>query len=292
MVSQQEQQRRQELGDFLRTRRARISPEQVGLPPGNRRRTPGLRRTEVAQLAGVSIDWYTWLEQGRPISVSIQVLESLAQSLHLNASEREHLFFLAHQQPPPQKVLWPETVSPMVQHFLDHLDSSPAYATGPSWDVVAWNEAALAVFGDFPQMTMPERNLVWHMFMSPTYRQILVNWEEHARHVLAQFRNSRSHFPEDPRVTALLDDMLAASPEFRDWWSDHEVLRIPEGQKMLKHPQAGYLTFEHLTFQVYDLPDLRVTVYTPAAETETSARVKQLLHERQRLRGVGDPLVF
>src|SRR5258708_16847483 len=142
MASQQEQLRVQELGDFLRTRRGRIAPERVGLPRGERRRTPGLRRAEVAQLAGVSVDWYTWLEQGRPISVSIQVLECLVQALQLDANEREHLFFLAHQQPPPQGTPLRETVSATLQHFLDHLDPSPAFAIGPRWDIVAWNEAA------------------------------------------------------------------------------------------------------------------------------------------------------
>src|SRR5262250_2826369 len=118
-VGEQVDQRLHELGDFLRTRRARLAPEDVGMPRGRRRRAPGLRRAEVAQLAGVSVDWYTWLEQGRPITVSVQVLESLVQALHLNANEREHLFFLAHQQPPPARVMELETVSPTLQRFLD-----------------------------------------------------------------------------------------------------------------------------------------------------------------------------
>src|SRR5256885_7140421 len=124
MLREREDQRLQELGDFLRTRRARLAPEDVGLPRGSRRRAPGLRRAEVAQLAGVSVDWYTWLEQGRPITVSTQVLESLVQALHLNANEREHLFFLAHQQPPPERAMEPETVSATLQHFLDHQGQS------------------------------------------------------------------------------------------------------------------------------------------------------------------------
>ena len=158
MEREQESQRLQELGDFLRTRRARLAPEDVGLPRGGRRRAPGLRRTEVAQLAGVSVDWYTWLEQGRPITVSTQVLESLVSALRLNAQERAHLFLLAHQQPPPARVMEPETVSPTLQRFLDHQGLSPAFVLGRRWDVVAWNEAACVVFGDFRQMTTRERN--------------------------------------------------------------------------------------------------------------------------------------
>src|SRR5258707_13973429 len=160
MGHEQQSQRLQELGDFLRSRRARLAPEDIGLPRGSRRRAPGLRRAEVAQLSGVSVDWYTWLEQGRPISVSTQVLESLVQALHLHAQEREHLFLLAHQQPPPERAMEPETVSPTLQRFLDHQGLSPAFVLGRRWDVVAWNEAARVVFGDFPQMTTHERNAV------------------------------------------------------------------------------------------------------------------------------------
>jgi transcriptional regulator with XRE-family HTH domain len=277
MASQQEQLRVQELGDFLRTRRSRIAPEQVGLPRGERRRTPGLRREEVAQLAGVSVDWYTWLEQGRPISVSTQVLESLVQALQLNANEREHLFFLAHQQPPPEGTPQCETVSATLQHFLDHLELSPAFAVGPRWDIVAWNEAARVVLYDFPNMTRQERNVVWLTFASTSHRQRVVDWDKHARRILAQFRTSYGHFPGDPWMTELINNLQAISPEFRAWWSDHEVLRGPEGKKVLNHPQAGYLSFEHLMFQMYDEPDLKVIVYTPLNEGDTAAKIRQLL---------------
>ena len=188
--------RLQRLGDELRqTRgldlRARAHRSRVfrwRLPRGSRRRAPGLRRAEVAQLAGVSVDWYTWLEQGRPITVSTQVLESLVQALHLHTHERAHLFFLAHQQPPPERAMEPETVSPTLQRFLDHQGLSPAFVIGRRWDVVAWNEAARVVFGDYSQMTTHERNTVWRIFTSPTHRHQLVDWEGYARRVLAQFR--------------------------------------------------------------------------------------------------------
>lgn len=277
MASQQEHVRVQELGDFLRTRRGRIVPERVGLPYAERRRTPGLRRAEVAQLAGVSVDWYTWLEQGRSISVSIQVLESLVQALQLDANEREHLFFLAHQQPPPEGAPLRETISATLQHFLDHLDLSPAFAIGPRWDIVAWNEAARVVLYDFPNMTTRERNVVWLTFTSAPHRRLVVDWDKHARRILAQFRTSYGRFPGDPWMTELINDLLAASSEFRAWWSDHEVLRGPEGKKVLNHPQAGSLAFEHLMFQMYDEPDLKVIVYTPINEGDTAAKIRQLL---------------
>ena len=277
MVSQQKQLRIQELGDFLRTRRSRLAPSQVGLPDGERRRTPGLRRAEVAQLAGVSVDWYTWLEQGRPISVSTQVLESLVQALQLDANEREHLFLLAHRQPPPEGKPLRETVSATLQHFLDHLDLSPALVIGPRWDIVAWNEAARVVFYDFPSVSMRERNMVWHMFTSTSHRQMMVDWEKHTRRILAQFRTSYGRLPGDPWMTELINDLQAISPEFRAWWPDHEVLRGPDIKAVFNHPQVGYIYFERIGFQVYDEPDLKVIVFTPFNEGETAAKMRELL---------------
>ena len=280
MEYEQQDQRLHELGDFLRTRRARLAPEDVGLPRGSRRRAPGLRRAEVAHFAGVSVDWYTWLEQERPITVSTQVLESLVQALHLHTNEREHLFFLAHQQPPPERAMELETVSPTLQHFLDHQGLSPAFVVGRQWDVVAWNEAARVVIGDFGQMTTIERNSVWRLFTSPTHRHLLVDWEGHARRVLAQFRATCGRYPGDPRLTELIQDLMLRSPEFRALWPNHDVLCAEEGHKTLNHPQAGSLMFEHLTFQVVDAPDLSVNVYTPLDEAETPAKLSRLLSER------------
>jgi transcriptional regulator with XRE-family HTH domain len=280
MEAEQESRRLHELGDFLRTRRARMAPEDIGLPRGSRRRAPGLRRAEVAQLAGVSVDWYTWLEQGRPITASTQVLERIVQALHLNVNEREHLFFLAHQQPPPEMAVETENVSITLQHFLDHQYLSPAFVLGRRWDVIAWNQAARAVFGDFGQMTTFERNSVWRIFTSPNHRRMLVDWEKHARRVLAQFRATCGRYPGDPRLAELIQDLMLRSPEFRAWWPDHEVLGTPEGRKTFNHPQAGTLMFEHLTFQVFDVPDLKVNVYTPLNEADTPAKLSQLLAEQ------------
>lgn len=163
MVSQRQEPeyRLQELGDFLRTRRARCIPEDVGLPRGNRRKTPGLRRAEVAQLVGVSVDWYTWLEQGRSIRPSTQVLERLVQILRLDANERNHLFLLAQQQPPPALLQESESVSPALQRFLDQFGSRPAFVSGRRWDILAWNDAGCAVFGDYRRLTGRERNTIW-----------------------------------------------------------------------------------------------------------------------------------
>ena len=287
---QQPDHRLQELGDFLRTRRARLTPEEVGLPKGSRRKTPGLRRTEVAQMVGVSVDWYTWLEQGRSITPSTQVLERLVQTLRLDAHERTHLFLLAQQQPPPTLLLEPEIVSPALQHFLDQFGARPAFVSGRRWDVLAWNAAGCAVFGDYRRMTAPrERNTIWGIFTNPLARQQIVNWEENARQLLAQFRSSCGRYPGDAQLTELIHDLMLASPEFRAWWPDHEVRGGQEGRKMLNHPQVGYLVFERLTFQVFDTPDLKVTVYTPLPEADTPRKVEQLLEQWYQHEGQGPP---
>jgi transcriptional regulator with XRE-family HTH domain len=276
----QHQQSLQELGDFLRTRRARLTPEDVGFSRGSRRRAPGLRRAEVAQLADISLDWYTWLEQGRPIHPSTQVLENLVQALQLDSNERAHLFFLAQQQPPPAIAMERETVSPMLQHYLDHLGTSPAFVTGKQWDILAWNEAACVVICDFRRMNTHERNMIWLLFTMPLFRQTIVDWQGHARRILAEFRASCAHYPGNPRLTELIQDLMIHSPEFRAWWPDHEVLGAPEGQKTFSFPHIGTLVFEHLAFQVFDAPNLKVTVYTPLEETNTPRKLRQLLDQQ------------
>jgi transcriptional regulator with XRE-family HTH domain len=281
----QQHQRLHELGDFLRTRRARLAPEEVGFPRGSRRRVSGLTREEVAQLADVSLDWYTWLEQGRPIHPSTQVLENLVQALRLDANERKYLFLLAHQQSPPVTAIESETVSPALQLYLDHLGTSPAFVSGRRWDVIAWNEAACAVFGDFRLASIRERNMIWLLFTS--YRQLIVDWEGHARRLLAEFRASCARYPGDPWLTTLLQDLMLRSPEFRVWWSDHEVLGALEGRKMLNHPHVGSLTFEYLAFQMFDAPDLKVTVYTPLKETDTPRKMDRLLDQWYQHEGQG-----
>ncbi|GHO98212.1 hypothetical protein KSF_082600 [Reticulibacter mediterranei] len=288
MVSQRQQQdyRLQELGDFLRTRRARLTPEEVGLPRGSRRKTPGLRRAEVAQLVGVSVDWYTWLEQGRAITPSTQVLERLVQALRLDANERNHLFLLAQQQAPPALLQETEIVSPALQRFLDQFGTRPAFISGRRWDILAWNDAGSAIFSDYSRMTTPrERNTIWGIFTNPLARQFVVDWEEDARQLLAQFRNSYGRHPEDAQFTELIHDLMLASPEFRAWWPDHEVRSGQEGRKTLNHPQVGYLMFERLTFQVFDAPDLKVTVYTPLEEADTPRKLEQLLDQWYQQKG-------
>ncbi|HEX5416430.1 MAG TPA: helix-turn-helix transcriptional regulator [Chloroflexota bacterium] len=269
--------RRRELADFLRTRRARLRPEEVGLANGGRRRTPGLRREELAQLAGVGITWYTWLEQARPIRVSAQVLESLARTLGLSVEERTHLFDLAHGEgevvSPPEEV-----VNPAIRRVLDQQEPCPAYVLGRRWDLLAWNAAATRVFADFVGLPEGFRNIVWYMFTDAGLRRMLVDWERQAQRQLAQFRASSARHAGDPAFTQFVEALRAHSPEFRQWWARHDVLGRPEARKDLDHPLVGRLALEQTTFHADTNPELRLVLYTPLAEESTTAKLLQLAH--------------
>ncbi|GIO53591.1 helix-turn-helix transcriptional regulator [Paenibacillus cellulositrophicus] len=270
-------QRTSQLAEFLQTRRARLTPEQAGLPGGGRRRTPGLRRAEVALLAGVSVDWYTWLEQGRDISVSTQVLESIARALQLDENETKHLFLLASRLLPFHYQQPEMAISPLLQTFLDEQGEHPAFVANSRWDIVGWNRAARLVFGDYEQMTVRERNSVWRMFVSPYTKELLgEGWEKNARLRLAQFRAGYGLNVEDPWWSGMIEDLNKESEEFRAWWPQHDVLNVKEGRKKIYHPRVGLLEFSHITFQVEDSYDLRATVNLPYND-ETIQRMKQLL---------------
>lgn len=266
--------RHHELAAFLRSRRARLSPEQVGLPRGNRRRTPGLRRGEVAMLAGVSLEWYTWLEQGRDINVSVHVLESLVRALQLDADERTHLFLLALRQPPPVETFSQTTISPTFQRFLDQLGTTPARVIDARLNVVAWNKASCAVFGDYETKSERERNLIWSLFTSPSPTK---EWKEHARLYLAQFRAGYDRFIEDPWWAKQIAELSRISSEFRELWARHEVLTVAEGRKLTHHPLVGELAFEFLLFQTVNSCDLRLLIHTPCSNSGTDDKIERIL---------------
>lgn len=269
--------RHHELATFLRSRRARVAPEQVGLPRGTRRRTPGLRREEVALLAGVSPEWYTWLEQGRDIHVSVQVLESLARALRLDANEREHLFLLALRQPAPVEAFSPPTISPILQQFLDQLGTTPACIVDPRSTVVAQNTAHCAVFGDYARLPERERNLIWRLFTSPHAQCVNEEWEELARAYLAQFRAEYGRFINDPWWAEQIAELNRVSPEFRRLWPRHDVLTVSEGRKIMHHSVAGKLSFDFLWFQTLDSTDLRLLIHIPRPNSGTADKIAQLL---------------
>jgi transcriptional regulator with XRE-family HTH domain len=249
--------RRHELSDFLRTRRARISPANVGFPAAPRRRTPGLRREEVAQLAGMSATWYTWLEQRRPISVSPGMLDNLARVLQLNPVERIQLFRLARREPVIDSTPRRETVSPRFQRMLDQTDIMPAFVIGRRWDVLGWNRAARAFLLDFEQVPPDERNMVWLIFTHPALRSLVVEWSTRAQDTLARFRTDYGRHAGDSHFVQLVDRLNAVSPEFAQWWPRHDVLPLSEGCLQYNHPLVGRMIVDHMTFSVVDNPELR-----------------------------------
>jgi transcriptional regulator with XRE-family HTH domain len=270
-----EAQRRSALAEFLRGRRAGLAPATVGLPAGVRRRTPGLRREEVAQLANIGTAWYTALEQGRDVRPSLGVLESLADALRLTADERRHLFLLAGHVLPVQPSAEAETASPAVRRLLDDLDPDPACVLGRCWDYLYWNRAAAAVFALTDAPPPYPRNFVWRLFVDARARR--PGWEEVARTVLAQFRAASARYPGDPRFAALIGDLERASPEFRAWWPRHDVQGNLDCRKEILHPLMGHLVLDRTTLQLPAAPDLTLMVYTPAPDTDTGSKLQRLL---------------
>lgn len=275
-----ENYRYKELADFLKTRRAKIAPSQVGLASTTRRRTPGLRREEVAQLAGIGLTWYTWLEQGRPIHVSSSVIESLSRVLLLDKQERIHLYLLANQPLPTDLSEKQGTVSPMLQHILDRLSLCPSLVTDQRWNVIAWNREACLMYGDFEKMNQRERNIVWAVFTNPRYRQLLIDWELYAKRLIGSFRASCGQYIEDSWLVQFIDDLKAVSPEFNLWWPLHEILSGNEKYKCLNHPTAGILDFEVSNFDVPDCIGLKLVVHVPVPGTDTEAKIRELLKQK------------
>lgn len=277
MILNSEKQRYMELADFLKTRRAKILPSQVGLSSATRRRTPGLRREEVAQLAGIGVTWYTWLEQGRPIQVSNQVIESLSRVLLLDRQERIHLFLLANQPVPAEIPGYQGTISPILQHVLDSLVLCPSLVTDQRWNVIGWNKAACAILGDFSKMSVRERNIVWAMFTDNKFKQLYVNWDHHAKGLLGRFRSTCGQYIEDSWLTQFIDDLKKESKEFNLWWPLHEIKSNNEVYKQLNHPVAGILEFEVSNFDISDNSGLKMIVHIPLPRTDTNEKMRLLL---------------
>jgi transcriptional regulator with XRE-family HTH domain len=270
--------RREELADFLRQRRTRIKPEDVGLPGGGRRRTPGLRREEVAQLAGVGTTWYTWLEQGRDVRASLEVLEAIARALRLTPAERGHLILLGRgEEAAPSCKAPAEKVTPSLRRLIENLGTSPAFVLGRRWDYLAWNRAACALFGDFEAVPKAQRNHLWMLFMDPLRREMFTDWERGIRLAAAKFRADSARHLGDPSFEELIQALRQASPEFCKAWKRHEVARSGEGRKELRHPVAGRLVFEHAVFNPVEAPEQRLILYTPVAEHDTPAKLSRLI---------------
>jgi transcriptional regulator with XRE-family HTH domain len=251
------------LGEFLRSRRERLTPEAVGLPPGRRRRTPGLRREEVAELAGIGVDWYVRLEQGRTVRPSAATVDALAAALRLDDTERAHLAVLSQQTLRP--AFERETVPPAVKRLVEGLDQ-PAYATGRRWDVLAWNAAASDVFTDFGGKPAADRNILVYLLLDPAARRLFGRgWAAMARNTVGQFRAAHDVWAGDPAFTGLAARLAAGCPEFGRWWEDHDIsVGHGSGRKTLHHPLHGVLAYDYATFQANENTAVRLTVYAPA----------------------------
>jgi len=272
--------RRAELADFLRMRRASLKPEDVGLAGGGRRRTPGLRREEVAQLAGVGTTWYTWLEQGRDVRASLDVLEAIARALRLTQAERTHLILLGRGEQPPPRRAPAERVSPTLRKLIENLGPNPAYILGRRWDYLAWNDAAVALLGDLGKIPRAMRNHAWLTFTDPARREMFTDWERSSRFLVAKFRADSARHLGDSEFESLIEALRQSSPEFCRAWKLHEVARTAEGRKDLIHPVAGMLSFSHAVFHPAEDSEQRLVLYSPLPENETAEKLERLMSGR------------
>ena len=264
------QVRRTELGTFLRSRRERLLPEDVGLPPSLRRRTPGLRREEVAQLAGVGVTWYTWLEQGRPINASTQVLDSIARTLKLDPDEHSHLYRLADVPSLAPAAEASETLGPEVQTVLDELNLI-ACVINERFDLLAWNHSYEMLFPAVASQVGKYRNIVWNMFTSPGCCHVFVNREEEMPRIVATLRASYAHHVGEPHWEHFIKDLIEHSPQFAQLWAQHEVGSYGTRVKIFEHPGIGRLQFRSMSMGIHASPGARMIAYTTADERTAEA---------------------
>jgi transcriptional regulator with XRE-family HTH domain len=269
-------ERKAQLSEFLRSCRGRLSPTEVGLPERKRRRTPGLRREDVAVLAGVSVTWYTWLEQGRDIQVSSTVLERISETLQLSPTERDYLFGLVQNRPPPPLAARDASLSPAVGRMLEALNM-PAIVMTARWDVVAWNRLAVTVFRDYAGIPAERRNLLRILLIDETiFEPGSSAYLAMAKRVLAKFRVDYSQFRDDPGFKALIAELASESDAFRRLWNSSEVLAYSEA--VVDYPQLGGLTLEHTSYVPEGSPGLRLVIYAPH-NAVTAAKIECLRAE-------------
>ncbi|HZA99016.1 MAG TPA: helix-turn-helix transcriptional regulator [Gemmatimonadales bacterium] len=275
------EKRRRLIADFLRSRRMLRQPEELGLPRGSRRRTPGLRREEVASVAGVSAEWYTWLEQARDVHPSAEVLHRIASALRLEPGEYRHLLTLAGYavQETGSQIPAANSISLRLQRLLDQLEYCPAWAMGERLDVLGWNRAATVVHGDFTAMHGIERNALYQFFLVKAVRPMMVDWEAQTRCCTAALRASYANRVDDPWFDELIHLLRSRSPEFDRLWDAQGLEMSTEGTHNYEHPVAGRLVFDYTIMDVLDerLAPVRIATYVPAPGTGTRNKMKRLL---------------
>ncbi len=263
---------RDDLGAFLRARRDALTPGDVGLPAGRGRRTPGLRREEIAMLAGVSVTWYTWLEQGRPINASVDVLEALARALRLDDAGRRHLLALATRTPsgPIENV---EHAPDALQRLIESMEPAPAYVLGPRWEYLIWNRAQSRLYPTIDTLPEEDRNLLWVIFAEPNARRLVVDWQSQARRILAEFRAGTALLRTDPGVVELVERLQHDSVEFAEWWPQTDVAQFQTRLRRYAHPRAGELVFEYQQLVPSEWPALRVVCQLTVPGDDSAQRL-------------------
>ena len=268
-----------DLGSYLKSRRAQLDPQTLGFHTA-RRRTPGLRREEVAHLACISATWYTWLEQGRGGMPSEEVLERICQALCLSGREREYVFHLALGRAPSVAYAPAAAVSGRLQKVLESMPYSPAMIRNASWDVLAWNRAATAVLADYATLPAQERNILRRIFLNPQARASQADWQGLTRFLVAAFRAETTRAGASLEVQPLVDELSAPSPEFARLWQTNDIEVMGEGTKVILHASAGRLSLEYSSFSVEGQPDLTLVVYSPSGE-EDADKIRLLLQQKR-----------
>jgi transcriptional regulator with XRE-family HTH domain len=259
--------RSHQLGAYLKDRRSKLDPASLGFT-AKRRRTPGLRREEVAQRANISTAWYTWLEQGRGGAPSADVLERIIEALMLTQAEREHVFLLGLGRPPEVRYQQRDGVTPRLQRVLDRLNPCPAFVRTVTWDIVAWNKAATVLLADYSDVPPQDRNVLKHIFLNPGAREAQQDWESMARFVVGNFRADVARAGAASAVSDLVDELCRRSPDFERIWRENHIHTHREAIKQIKHPVFGTFAFEYSAFAVDGRPDLSMVVYNPATEDD------------------------
>jgi transcriptional regulator with XRE-family HTH domain len=267
------------LSDFLKTKRSKIQPQMVGLPVGSRRRTAGLRREEVAHLAGVSTTWYTWLEQGRDIKVSKSVLDAVADALQLNLDERKYVYGLAFEEgisffPKEEEE---GMITPALEKILKELRYCPSIITDRRSFIVGWNEAAKQVFLDFEKIPLEKRNLIELVFSRKELRALAVNWEDFVKGFISIFRTYLGQYMADEWYREFIEEMKKNYPDFNKMWNESEVSSAPEVLIEFRHSKAGKMLYNLTSLQVHGTNDLRCSIYTPVDGTGTEEKIKHLM---------------
>ncbi|HEX7742295.1 MAG TPA: helix-turn-helix transcriptional regulator [Sphingobium sp.] len=267
--------RREELSRFLKAARAKLAPAEVGLPPGERRRTRGLRREEVATLAGMSVTWYTWFEQGREVQLSAPMLERLSRTLRLTPDEREFLFALAQHRPPPLAMRSDETIHPGTQHMMDSL-SIPALVIVEDWTVIGWNRPVARAFRDYSQLPREKRNLFRILLLHPRYRSDPDWFRDMARRIIARFKWDYSRTSQPDVFDAIITDMMEQSDMFRQYWPESQIMAHFADTNIADMPGVGEIMFRHTSYAIEEAPGQRLLLFAPLDDV-SAARLAQLV---------------